>query len=204
MSDTPPRVGCVVLAAGGSTRFGSPKQLLSYEGEPLVRRAVAAAVEAGADPVVVVLGAHPGLVAETLPGLQPVRAVVNRSWESGLASSLNAGLREITDDGSCDGVLVMLADQPLVDAASLRQLLSAFDSDHRLVAAEYAGVVGVPAVFGKEYFGELMELTGDAGAGAWLRERSTEVTRIPMSHAAVDIDTPSDAVRLKGNRESRR
>ncbi len=170
----------------------------------MVRRAVAAAVEAGADPVVVVLGAHAALVEATLSGLQPVRAVVNRSWESGLASSLSAGLRAITDDGSCDGVLVMLTDQPLVDAKSLRRLLSAFDSDHRLVAAEYAGVVGVPAVFGREYFGELMELTGDVGAGAWLREQSSQVTRIPILDAAVDIDTPSDAAKLKGNRESLR
>ena len=108
------RIAAVVLAAGGSARLGRSKQLVVHEGEPLVRRAARAALDAGAEPVIVVLGAHADLVRQALDGL-PVSAVVNDAWETGMASSLRIGARAALDAG-CDAVLVTLADQPLVDA----------------------------------------------------------------------------------------
>ena len=178
-----------MLAAGASTRLGFPKQLILYEGEPLVRRIAGAAAEAGADPVVVVLGAESELIAPALAGLASVRTIVNASWRDGLASSLAAGLEEIFRDDAIDGVLVTLADQPLVDATALRQLVIAFGADRRIVASAYDDTVGVPAVFAREHADELRHLKGDAGAGAWLRSRPKEVTRIPLEAAAFDIDT---------------
>jgi CTP:molybdopterin cytidylyltransferase MocA len=138
----PAIVGAVVLAAGGSSRFGHPKQLLAYAGEPLVRRAALAARAAGAAPVVVVLGAHAELVAPAVVGLPQVTPVHHPGWAEGLASSLAAGVRALETLAACDGALVTLSDQPLVDAAALRALLARFDGSRRIVAAEFGGTVG--------------------------------------------------------------
>ena len=167
-----------------------------HEGEPLVRRIAMAAAEAGADPVVVVLGANAAMIAPALSGLPSVTTVINREWSKGLASSLAAGLSALFEDAPCDAVLVTLADQPLVDAAALRRLVAAFDGERRIVASAYENTVGVPAVFAREHVDDLMRLTGDAGAGSWLRSQPNEVTCILLDVAAVDIDTPSDAARL--------
>ncbi len=167
-----------------------------HEGEPLVRRIAKAAVEAGADPVVVVLGANAETIAPALSGLESVRTVVNQEWSKGLASSLAAGLSAVIADADCDAVLITLADQPLVDTAALARLIAAFDEERRIVASAYDDTVGVPAVFAREHFGDLMRLTGDAGAGSWLRSRTSDVTCVPLDVAALDIDTPSDAVHL--------
>ena len=197
-------VGAVILAAGPSTRLGYSKQLIIHEGEPLVRRAAIAAVEAGASPVIVVLGADAAEITPALSLLPSVTLVINDDWNTGLASSLATGLRALSQNVSRDGVLVMLADQPLIDAASLRQLLDAFDTDHRIIASEYDDTIGVPVVIGREHVPDLMALKGDAGAGAWLRKRIGDVTRIPMARAAMDVDTPSDAEQLTRDTARRR
>jgi CTP:molybdopterin cytidylyltransferase MocA len=177
--------------------MGYPKQLLMHEGEPLVRRAAIAAAGAGAAPVIVVLGADADQIGPALTGLPSVTTVFNRDWQTGLASSLAAGLRELTEKSSCDGVLVVLGDQPLVDAPALERLLAAFDSEHRIIASEYDQTMGVPVVFGREHVAELMRLTGDSGAGRWLRARAGTVTRVPLQGAAMDVDTPQDVDRLE-------
>lgn len=177
-------------------RLGFPKQLIVHEGEPLVRRIAKAAVEAGANPVLVILGANAETVASALSGLALVRTIVNQKWKTGLASSLVAGLAAVLEDESCEGVLVTLADQPLVDAAALRRLISAFDGERRIVASSYDDTIGVPALFAREHITDLMRLTGDAGAGSWLRSRARDVTCVPLDVAAVDIDTVSDAAHL--------
>jgi CTP:molybdopterin cytidylyltransferase MocA len=167
-----------------------------YEGEPLVRRIAAVAADAGADPVVVVLGANWEMIAPALAGLASVTTVVNREWSKGLATSLTTGLSTVVALTPCDAVLVTLADQPFVDAQALRRLIAAFNGERRIVASVYDDTIGVPAVFAREHLDALMHLTGDTGAGSWLRSRPTEVTRIPLGVAALDIDTLSDAARL--------
>jgi molybdenum cofactor cytidylyltransferase len=173
--------------------LGFPKQLIMHEGEPLVRRIAAAAAQAGADPVVVVLGADAEMIAPALAGVASVRLVLNRDWSKGLASSLTTGLSAVLEDAACDAVLVTLVDQPLVDAAALKRLVAAFGGERRIVASAYSNTIGVPAVFGREHADDLMRLTGDAGAGSWLRSRPSEVTSVPLDAAAIDIDTLSDA-----------
>ncbi len=176
--------------------MGFPKQLIVHEGEPLVRRIAAAAIEAGASPVVVVLGANAEMIAPALSGLESVTTVINGEWTKGLASSLTAGLTALLEDAPCDAVLVTLADQPLVDAAALRRLIAAFDGERRIVASSYDDTMGVPAVFAREHVDALVRLTGDAGAGSWLRSRANEVTLVPLDVAALDIDTHADAATL--------
>jgi molybdenum cofactor cytidylyltransferase len=197
LSDAARRVAAVVLAAGASTRLGSPKQLIEFRGEPLVGRASRAASEAGASPVIVVLGADAANIAKALSALSSAVTVTNERWRDGLASSLATGIREAQRlDAHCDGVLITTADQPLIDGLALRRLLDAFDDGASLVAAEYSGTIGVPAVIGREYFEVLLALEGDAGAGRWLRGKGDQVRRIPVAEAAMDIDTAPDAAML--------
>ncbi len=191
MTDDRPRIAGVVLAAGGSSRFGSPKQLTLYEGEPLVRRAVDASLAAGASPIVVVLGADATTIEPLLAGNAEVITAINENWSEGLATSLAVGLRRLIET-PCDAALVTLVDQPLVDSSALGTLIAAFDPTHRIVASEYDDTIGVPAIFGREKFPELMRLSGDSGAGQWMRARESEVTRIPLAAARIDIDTTAD------------
>ena len=95
-----------------------------------------------------------------------------------------------------DGALVTLADQAFVDGSALASLIARFDRAHRLVASSYDGVIGVPALFGREFLEELTTLSGDTGAGAWLRARADTVTAVALEKASLDIDTPRDAALL--------
>lgn len=159
--------------------------------------AATAALAAGASPVIVVLGANAAVIAPVLGGIDDLHLVTNERWKEGLASSLAAGVSAaLATEPDIDAILIAVSDQPLVDAAALGQLMQTFNHDVRLVAAEYAGTVGVPAVVGREYFDDLCSLRGDAGAGRWLRARLDSVTCVPVPDAAFDIDTVADAERL--------
>jgi len=197
------RIGAIVLAAGSSTRLGEPKQLIDLHGQPLVRRAVYAAKEAGAYEVIVVVGALAEKVMAAVGNLTNVTMALNPDWKTGLASSLAAGL-EAAKRLQLDGVLVMTTDQPLIDAATLRKLIQTFDDEHRIVASAYNDIVGVPAVFGAEYFDDLMKLKGDEGAGRWLRSRPNDVTTISIDNASIDIDVPVDVARLLSHKPGRK
>ncbi|HLA15081.1 MAG TPA: NTP transferase domain-containing protein, partial [Gemmatimonadaceae bacterium] len=109
---------------------------------------------------------------------------------------LAAGITSVFADDRCEAVLVTLAYQPFVDAAALKRLMAAFDAEHRIVASAYDDTIGVPAVFAREHAAELMRLSGDTGAGRWLRDRVAEVTPIPLRGAGLDIDTAADVAGL--------
>ncbi len=115
----------IVLAAGGSTRFGSPKQLARVNGQPLLQRVLALAAEQFGPAVTVVLGAHAAEISATLPP-GSASVVINRDWQEGLASSIRAGLQRLP--GACDGALLLLADQPLVSTEGLRRLVMAWQA----------------------------------------------------------------------------
>lgn len=189
------KIAAVVLAAGGSARFGTPKQLLTIHGENLVQRSARIAAEAGLNPVIVVLGAYASTIEIFLSGFDRVITVTNEDWQTGQASSLRMGVKRAAEMDS-DAALIILADQPLVDESSIERIVAAFNSEHRVVASQYAGVLGAPALLGKEFFADLLELDGDRGAGAWLRANPDTVTAVKVDEAAIDIDTPDDLKHL--------
>jgi molybdenum cofactor cytidylyltransferase len=191
MTKVAANIVCIVLAAGGSSRFGSAKQLQRYDGEILVRRAVKAAKESGAAHVILVTGANAEAVERSVDDFESLRIVRNDSWIKGLSSSIAAGIGAIDDEDTIDAVLVTLGDQPLVDGPCLTRLISAFDENHRIVAASYNDIAGAPVLFGCEHLDFLKQLTGDKGARQLLA-RMTSVTRVPMREAALDVDEARD------------
>jgi molybdenum cofactor cytidylyltransferase len=188
-------VGAIILAAGASRRLGQPKQLLIYGRETLLARAIRQANEAGADPVLAVLGAQ----AETLRGsVEPGKAtvVINMDWEQGIASSIHAGLLAMGADAP--GVLILGCDQPKLTAQHLRALMDAFTvrSGDAIVASIYAGISGVPAIFPRAVFPELFALDGDRGARGLLLNPPCLLVALPFPGGETDIDEPADLAQL--------
>lgn len=184
-------IALVLLAAGGSTRMGSPKQLLPYEGRPLIRHAAETALASGCHPVVVVLGSHIDEVRPALDGLDVV-VVENTDWQQGMGSSIRAGISGAQIMG-CDGAILALADQPLVTPAILRRLVEEHEETGRpIIASEYGGTVGVPAFFARECFPKLTSLLPSEDSRATILANLEQSIRISCPEAETDIDTPED------------
>lgn len=180
----------LVLAAGGSRRFGALKQLLEFNGRSLLRQATEKAVELLGDRVVVVHGPKATKCRRELAELK-IRHVDNEDWDSGMASSLRAGMRALPDD--CRGVLILLCDQPMIEAAHLERLITAWrEQPERIAAAQYGDGLGVPAIFPASYFDALRRLTGDSGAKPLLSANAGDIVKVPLQEAAFDIDTQAD------------
>jgi molybdenum cofactor cytidylyltransferase len=190
-------VGAVILAAGSSSRMGSPKQTLQFQGESLLRRAALAALGAGCRPVTVVTGAHSELSRRELEGLD-VREVLNACWETGMASSVRAGVEGLVSaDAGADAVVLMLCDQPHATAEVISNLVAAHRATGMpVVASTYGGSFGVPALFGRVFFAELMRLEGRSGAKEVIKRHASEAHFLPFPSGEVDVDTPDDFSRL--------
>jgi molybdenum cofactor cytidylyltransferase len=191
------RVGAVILAAGSSSRMGSPKQILRFRGESLLRRAALAALDAGCSPVVVVTGAHAELSRRELDGLD-VREALNPRWETGMASSIGAGLESLLGaDPEAAAAVFMLCDQPHVTADVISGLAAAYRVTGRpVIASTYGGSFGVPALFSRPLFAELARLEGGAGAKQVIQRYASEAHFLPFRGGEVDVDTPDDFSRL--------
>ena len=187
-------LAAVILAAGGSSRFGSPKQLHRLDGRSLVRRAADVALSSGCDPVVAVVGASASDVTGELTGTA-TRIVHNPDWPTGMASSIIAGVGYLRDAApACEAAMLLLADQYRVTEDLLRQLAERFRRGPELVAAcRYGGILGPPAIFSARLFDWLMSLSGDEGARSLLRSGELTVAEIDFTEGTLDIDTPRQA-----------
>lgn len=189
-------VYALILAAGNSARMGRPKQLLRWQGRTLLERAIDSANRVLPERVIVVLGAHAESIQSAI-NLDAVKTVWNPDWQEGLASSIRAGIEVLP--ASAEAVMILLCDQPLVDAAHLTALLSSWQSEPgRIVASQYRLSSGVPVLFPAAFFHRLQALSGDKGAKPLLAEFDTCVLKIPFAGAELDIDTPTDFEQLTG------
>lgn len=189
----------VILAAGSSSRMGpnNPKQLLLVEGRPLLERVVAQANRSLLDDVLVVLGSQAERIRSEVH-LDRARVVVNPDYALGMSSSLKAGLHAL--EPGVERVVVILGDQPAVDAALLDQLLELQASSGLPAAAlSFDGLLHPPVVMERPLWGDLESLEGDVGCRRLIRARPELVAVLPVRDAGghpVDIDTPEDYVRL--------
>jgi molybdenum cofactor cytidylyltransferase len=193
MDEANKSIGIIVLAAGASRRMNQPKQLLQFEGKTLLHRAVETAVESVCKPVIVVLGANFEMTNAEIEDL-PVEIVFNEDWQSGLSSSIKAGIEKVVKIApAASAVVLSLADQPFVTANHLNLFAEKFEqSNNSIIAAEYNNTTGVPALFSQKVFGDFDELSGDKGAKAIIEKHRRSLSTIALPEAAFDIDTPQD------------
>ena len=188
MSD---RLCALILAAGASSRMGKPKALLSMNGQTLLARAAATAGAAGLE-LTVAVPAGDNSVAQAAAELGE-RVVEVPDAAEGMSASIRAGIAALSSDSAVAGVLIMLADQWRIGPEDLKRLIVAWKgASNGLAAARYAGTLGVPAIFGRSWFGALAALEGDQGARGLLRNAAPPPAVVDLPAAADDLDTPAE------------
>ena len=227
------RVAGVLLAAGQGSRFGQPKALVELDGQTLAERGVRMLQAGGADPILIVTGAAPVVLAPA----DQVHTVYNGEWRTGMGSSLRAALRALSEAGrpgdavlapddavlapddavlasddtglppDVAAVVVALADQPLVGAGAVARLIAAYRAGASVAVAAYQGQPRNPVLLAREHWPEVIATaTGDQGARAFLRARPDLVTRIECGDTGRpdDIDTTADLERIAGRQRGPR
>jgi molybdenum cofactor cytidylyltransferase len=190
-------VGLIILAAGSSSRLGKPKQNLIFQGGTLLQRSVKAALAADCQQIVAVLGANAPVIEPTIAD-QPIQIIHNSNWETGMSSSIHFGLTALLKTSpQIKSVILMLCDQPFADTSIINQLIQASAHNKHLVACNYNGTIGVPALFDKSHFEELLALQGNEGAKKLLLKYKNEVHTVPFPLGMIDIDTVGDFERLE-------
>jgi len=209
-------IAAIVFAAGESSRLGQPKQLIQFRGKTLVRRVVDAASEAGCQPILVVVGntkqapqlhsprsprggtrQHEIEVADAISSeLKNTGAtmIANPNWKCGIGTSIRAGVQHLIEIASGIEATVLLAcDQPFVDRAVIDGLMTLYHETRKpMVAASYAGTLGVPALFDRSFLPELLRLDDSAGAKSIILSNRDQVAEFPFPEGKIDIDTAED------------
>jgi molybdenum cofactor cytidylyltransferase len=184
------KTGAIILAAGGASRFGAPKQLLEWQGVTLLDRACHAALEAGCHPVLRVLGGHAAeILARTCP--DGVDTLVHPQWEDGMGSSLAAGAAHMAEMApDLAAIFILLPDQPLVTPRLLGRLADRLDDSISIVLCDHGRATGPPALFHRRHFAALASLQGDQGAKAIAAKHPSALATLAFPEGALDIDTP--------------
>ena len=188
----------VILAAGTSSRLGSPKQLLEYNGKTLLQHAIDTALVTGCPKVMVVLGARADMLKLKLAN-QPIEILENKNWQEGMTSSIRYALQNITIAGfQPESIIFMVCDQPYVTSSLLMSLVEkSVETGLPIIASGYDDKAGTPAMFHKSMFPQLMDLKGDKGASALLAAQPEKVAIVPFPKGVTDIDTMADYELLK-------
>lgn len=186
-------IGIIVLAAGSSSRMGRSKQLLEIEGEPLLCRCVKIALAVNPENVVVILGANEKPHREIIEKL-PVQIISNYYWKTGMGSSIKTGLNYLLQSGAeLEAVIIMVCDQPALTADHLFKLIQKFNQKQgSIVASAYDNSGGVPALFGRSFFSNLLLLQDDQGAKKIIQQFPRQVETVDFLKGSIDLDTEED------------
>ncbi len=190
-------IAIMILAAGASTRMGTAKQLLLYQGRSFLQSITEMAIASVCQPVVVILGANAEQIHPQIKQL-PVKVVNNLDWAWGMSSSIKSGIELLNNlPEKIEAVVITLCDQPFVSHQIINQLVDAYYSTKKpIIACEYAGTLGVPALFSQRFFSELAALKETSGAKRVINNNLKEVFSMPFSLGDIDIDTPKDYEQL--------
>ncbi|WP_299462436.1 nucleotidyltransferase family protein [uncultured Microscilla sp.] len=197
---TNPQLDIMILAAGKASRMGQAKQLLKLHGQSLLEICLAKATTLPTTSVVVVLGAY---LAQTQPLVNAfgkgVHTVVNKDWASGMGGSIATGMNKILEiNPLAKATMVLLADQPLVSAEKLHDMLRLYQQKTApIVTSAYSGTFGVPAIFERALFEHLLQLKGKTGAKKVMKQHLDQLTYFDLPMAAFDADTPEDFEQIK-------
>jgi molybdenum cofactor cytidylyltransferase len=191
----------IILAAGESTRFGRPKQLLRLKDRCLIEWVLDAALNSELSTIILVLGYAHHKIRQTLAEKlrhAKLQIEVNRHYQKGQSHSLQIGLSRVIN--TFPAVMFLLADQPLVDAATINCLLTKFWSAGKdICVPTFHGQKGAPSIFRKSLYPQIMKITGDIGARSIIGAHPDRVLEIEIKnpHFFLDIDTPEDLKRIK-------
>jgi molybdenum cofactor cytidylyltransferase len=190
-------IGLMILAAGASTRMGSPKQLLPFQGRSLLRYMAEVAIAACCNPVVVVLGSQTERMTLEVDGLV-LDIVENQQWADGMGTSIAAGMTALTAiNQTLEAVVIVLCDQPFVSASLINQLVASYRSTQRpIIASAYANTIGVPALFDRSLFTELIGMKANIGAKYLIKQHAEKVFQVSFPKGAIDLDTPAQYQQL--------
>lgn len=191
------KVTILILAAGSSSRMGKIKQLLPWKDSTLLEHTIKIAKLSKASEVLVVLGSNARLIKETIK-TDNVIFLKNTNWKLGLGSSISCGVNFLLDNNNgTDAVLVLLADQALIDTEYLNEIIDLYNSNKiELIGTRYADKIGVPALFKRIYFTDLQKLDGDHGAQLFLKKFGNKVFAMNPLGKAFDVDTLEDYNKL--------
>src|ERR1700736_1234773 len=191
-----PQVGAIVLAAGQSARFGEPKQLVRFRGHTLIDGAIAAAQDANCRPIVVVTGSSAAKITRTLADADII-IQKNPTYRHGIGTSIRAGVERLIDVApKTEAVVLLVCDQPFVTGDVIRRLIDQhWTSGKPIAASEYSNTCGVPALFDRSCFTELLQLGDRDGAKPIILRSLARVSKVPFPEGEIDIDTPDDYAR---------
>jgi len=191
--------GLIILAAGGSSRLGFPKQTLLYKGKTLLELAIAAGLKSKCSPVNVVLGASFGAIESGIKHFN-INIIHNTNWAEGMASSIRLAITNLIELDGIDNVVIMLCDQPYVTRATIDSLIyKQQETGKKIIACKYNGIIGVPVLFNRSLFKELLLLQGQEGAKTILNNHHGDIVTIPFEKGSIDIDTLTDYEDLINN-----
>ncbi len=185
------KTAILILAAGNSSRMGKTKQLLPFKNTTLLEWAIEQAQKSVVKNVFCVLGANKEVIEKQLTS-NIVEIIYNPNYKDGLSTSIVKGI-DFLLNYNFDSVLIMLADQPHVTSEYLNSLIEVSKNNpSNIIASSYQGSVGVPAIFPKNYFNDLLDLKGDKGAKNFLLQQNNNVIKVNSTQNLLDIDTPED------------
>ncbi|MEO1261143.1 MAG: nucleotidyltransferase family protein [Bacteroidota bacterium] len=191
-------IGIIILAAGSSSRLGHPKQLVEIEGIPLLRRMAAVAVSAKCESVVVVLGAYAEKIKPVVENLA-INILINKNWETGMGSSVASGMKFLTKNHpALEAAVLLVCDQYHLTEEIILKLIAAFRKTGKdIVASKYGETVGVPALFSKKKFAELINLKGKSGAKKIISNKKSQIELITFEEGSFDLDVEQDLLGIK-------
>ncbi len=186
-------ISLILLAAGSSSRMGQSKQLLPIEGEPLLLRTVKTALASSIKNVIVVLGSEEEKHRSIIQQL-PVHIIHNTAWSKGMGNSLKAGLNHLlTIQPEAQAVIISVCDQPLLTSEHLNNLIRSYQQEQKpIVASLYSGFAGVPALFNKSLFPELLSISNEQGAKKLISNYKDGIALLDFPEGQVDLDTPEE------------
>ena len=186
----------LILAAGNSSRLGSPKQLIEFEGQTLIERITETALSISEE-VLIVLGGNSELILPKLERFNNVISTIyNPDWKEGMGTSIRIGVEKLAENS--DLIIILLADQPFISKVLLQNMLQSYEkTQNPIVSCIYSNSLGVPILFDKSVFFELLKLNGDKGAKSFLHLYKNRISTIDFPEAIVDIDTLEDVENLK-------
>jgi molybdenum cofactor cytidylyltransferase len=189
------KTGIIILAAGSSSRMGELKQLMMYKNKTFLQHIIIEAKNAFLYPVICVTGYQSDLISKNISGMES-SIVYNENWSEGMGSGISAGIKQLMLSDA-DSVILAVSDQPFVSSDLFETMIAWKDQSGKgIVACSYAGTLGTPVLFRKEYFNWLKSLNGNQGAKSIVKLNLPDVCPVEFEKGSVDIDTIQDYEKL--------